>query len=88
MKKRVILFVVIIVVAIAAIYFTFFFTRSCGDKACFNSALAECSRVSYLSDIEDGAWFYKIKGKSGAASFNPLTMSDDEIEKFDMNKLL
>ena len=65
MKKRGIgLIIIIVIVALLAVYFTFFFYRSCGDRGCFNDALSECSRVSYLNDAEDASWMYKIQGKS------------------------
>lgn len=63
MKKRAIILILILVVALLAIYFTFFYTKKCGDRGCFNLALQKCSRVSYLNDAEDTVWLYKIKGK-------------------------
>ncbi len=67
MKKRIILLIMIVIVIAVAVYFTFFYTRKCPDRACFNLALGKCSRVSFLNDVEDATWFYKIKGKSGGS---------------------
>ena len=66
-KKRVstILVVIIMIVAIVAFYFTFLYSKKCSDISCFNAALSECRKVSYLNDAKDAAWFYKIKGKRG-----------------------
>jgi len=54
----------IIIMAGMAVYFTFFYTKKCGDVSCFNTALLKCKKASYMDDAEDATWFYKIKGKS------------------------
>jgi len=62
---RIILIVLIVIVAILAVYFTFFYSRKCSAASCFNFALTKCYRASYINDVEDAAWYYQIKGKSG-----------------------
>lgn len=66
MKNRwkVVLIIVIVVVALAALYFTFGFTKTCKDEGCFNSAMAKCSRASYLDDRADAVWQYQIIGSN------------------------
>jgi len=63
-KRRIIVISLIIIIAIIAVYFTFFYTKKCRDIGCFNNALLKCRRASYMNDVEDATWFYKIKGKS------------------------
>ncbi len=62
-KKVIILIAAIVVIAIGAIFFTFFYTKKCSDVSCFNSALLECFRASYIDDARDLVWLYEIKGK-------------------------
>ena len=64
-KKRVVIITLIVVVGILAVYFSFFYSKSCGDMSCFNSGLSTCRRVTFFHDLQDGSWIYKVKGKSG-----------------------
>lgn len=63
-KKSVLFLIVVLVVAVVAVYFTFFYTKKCDSRGCFNLAMEKCSKVSFLDDAEDATWLYKIKGKS------------------------
>ena len=77
MKKRgvrLILIAGIIVIAAAAVYFTFFYSRTCEDRGCFNSALSECKKFNFVEETEDSFWYYKIKGES-----NNLCVVDVEL---------
>jgi len=60
-KKWLIIIVLVAILAILAVYFSFFFTTKCKERACFNNALKNCGRVSYINNAEDATWFYKIK---------------------------
>jgi hypothetical protein len=63
MKKRVSWLLIVLIIVVVGVYFLFFYTKKCNDAACFNSALIKCKKTSYISDAEDGSWFYSIKGK-------------------------
>lgn len=63
MDKKVILLIVIIVIAVIAVYLTFVYARPCSDKACFESSMQNCQRVSFIDDAADATWRYQIKGK-------------------------
>ena len=68
-KKRKTAVVVIILVLLiasvsAVVYLSIFYKPKCEDKTCFNNALVNCQRVSYLSEEEDATWLYIIEGKS------------------------
>lgn len=68
MKKRVkllILGIAVLLFAAFVIYITFFYSKSCPDITCFNTALSQCIRRSYIEDTENAVWLYSIQGKSG-----------------------
>lgn len=52
-----------IVVLMLAVYFTFFFSYECEDKACFQAHQLKCSKTQFVNNAEDITWFYYIKGK-------------------------
>jgi len=60
---KLLLIILILAVLGAAIYFTFFFTYTCDDLACFKSHQEKCSRTKYINDAEETTWLYEIKGK-------------------------
>ena len=62
-KWWIVMGVALLVIAILAVYFTFFFTKTCRDQDCFNSALVKCQKAKYIDDRDDAAWDYKIVGK-------------------------
>lgn len=62
-KKKVIILVVVAILLVVLAYFLFFYKQSCHDGGCFSNAMLKCEKVSYLSDVEDAAWMYNIKGK-------------------------
>lgn len=64
---KVIIFFVIILVLIGAFYFTFFFTYSCDNMACFQAHQRECSRTKFINDQQTTTWEYKIKGETNKA---------------------
>lgn len=57
---KLILFLGIIIILIGAIYFTFYFSYTCEDMACFKAHQRECSRTKFVNDAEDISWEYKI----------------------------
>lgn len=64
---KLILFIGIIAILIGAIYFTFYFTYSCKDMACFKAHQRECSRTKFVNDADDISWRYKIVGETNKA---------------------
>lgn len=60
---KLVLFISGIIVLAVAIFFTFFFSYVCEDKACFQAHQIKCSRTTFVSDVEDMTWFFDIKGK-------------------------
>ena len=72
MKKRgqvgkLILFLGIIAILIGAIYFTFYFSYTCKDMACYQAHQRECSRTKFIKDTEGISWRYKILGEANKA---------------------
>ncbi len=57
----------IFIVLIGAIYFTFFFSYSCDNMACFQAHQRECSKTHFINNEEETTWDYKIKGESNEA---------------------
>ena len=68
MKKRQIYIIggiSILIIAAAVAYLTFGHIKECPDKFCFDEAMEECSKRSYIDNTENAIWLYSIKGKSG-----------------------
>lgn len=65
-RKEKIIGIVIILVIIAAVslIFIYFQNIKCSDISCFNSAMSECKRASFINELDDASWLYTIKGKS------------------------
>lgn len=65
--KIVLLSAVLIVVLaglIASIYYAYFYMKQCNTLECFASAMEDCSRRSYISDIADTIISYTILGNA------------------------
>lgn len=65
-KKKWFLIIAVIVVGLIAVYFSFFFYRSCKDEECFNKNLLSCSKTKFLKNTEEIIWHYTIKGRQGS----------------------
>lgn len=67
MKKRWIvlsaLLLIVLACLIAASYFSYFYITQCDTKACFDSALLDCKRISFVNDGADTVTSYKILGE-------------------------
>jgi len=55
--------IILILLLGVAIYFTFFFSYSCDDLACFQAHQRKCAKTNFINDQEDLTWNYFIKGK-------------------------
>jgi len=68
MKKKklitLILAVVLVLALAVAIYFTWFFSYSCDDLACYREHQEKCLKTKFLNDANDVTWLYYIQGKS------------------------
>ncbi len=64
---RFILLFAVISILIIAIYFTFYFSYSCDNLACFHAHQRECSKTKFINDAEDTIWKYKILGEVNKA---------------------
>ncbi|MCX6748170.1 MAG: hypothetical protein NT076_01050, partial [Candidatus Pacearchaeota archaeon] len=64
MKKKVLFAVIILIIGLIAVYFSFFYTKTCSDVTCFNTAITKCTKAYFLEDSKEAVWHYAIKGKS------------------------
>jgi len=55
--------VLLVIVLIVAIYFTFFFSSSCKDLACYIGHQEECSKTKFTNSGNDAIWRYEILRK-------------------------
>jgi hypothetical protein len=81
---KLILFFGIVIILIGAIYFTFYFSYSCEDMACFKSHQRECSRTKFINNADDIIWEYNILGESNKACeiyVNILKVKQGSLEK-------
>ena len=58
-----ILLISIIIILLILLIFTFFYTKKCSDYMCFNSAVVNCEKASYLHEDIEAVWQYKVLGK-------------------------
>jgi len=57
---------VVVLIAIILLYLIFFRMRVCDERECFDDALRNCDRASYINDEDPTAtWNYEIQGRSG-----------------------
>jgi hypothetical protein len=63
-KIRIIISVVLVILAVLifAGYMLFFKVNECKDQNCFNDALSNCVKASFLREDSRTVWFYKILG--------------------------
>lgn len=81
---KLVLFLSLIIILIGAIYFTFYFSYSCDDLACFQAHQRECSRTKFINDAQDISWEYKILGESNKAceiEVEVLKVKQGELDK-------
>jgi len=55
--------IALVILIIIAVYFTFFFSYTCGDLSCFQAHQKQCARTSFIKDNEEITWKYFIKGQ-------------------------
>jgi hypothetical protein len=68
---KTVLIIGLIVVLAVAVYFTFFYSYKCYDKACFVAHQEKCSRTSFVNEKDQAVWKYYIKGeKDGKCVIN------------------
>lgn len=84
---------IIIIAILIGVYFLFFYTSSCEDKQCFDSALDRCKRVSLIKTDENAVWSYKIlgpgeKGCRIEVELIQLKRGQVEIQKLEENKMV
>ena len=65
MKKAGVIIIAIVIILAAAVFFSFFYYKKCSDLGCFNSALSNCIKASYINEAQDASWLYKIEGGKG-----------------------
>ena len=66
-KEVTIIFIIVIVaITLAIIFLQFIFVQKCSNIECFNTALLECRKTSFLNDATDATWLYTIEGKKGS----------------------
>lgn len=81
---KLVLFLSLIIILIGAIYFTFYFSYSCDDLACFQAHQRECSRTKFINDAQDISWEYNILGESNKAceiEVEVLKVKQGELDK-------
>ncbi len=73
--------VILISATYYAIYFLFFSEKECKNEECFLQGLWKCKRVSFISEKENAAWHYSIKGKTKDACKVDVTALDVNAEE-------
>jgi hypothetical protein len=80
---KLIVIAIICVAAGAIIYFAFYSQSTCEDIGCYNDALLNCKKVSFIRTGEDSVWQYDILNVRDDSSCNVqvrlLKRTDGEI---------
>ncbi len=72
---------VLIIVFVAVIFLTFFYTKKCQNRTCFDSSLRGCKKASYLNDGEEAVWRYRIRGRVWGGEFKKNCKINVELVK-------
>lgn len=60
-----VLFIILVLTGlIASGYYIYFFSHKCTDSSCFENAIVNCKRASYINENQESITDYKIYGKS------------------------
>ncbi len=86
-KERVALVVLAVILLIAIIVLVLMKTKECSNLECFNSALEKCKKAAWLSDENDAAWEYTIKGKANEECEVNVKLVEIKQGKTDVLKL-
>ena len=72
MEKRILISALILIIAIVIfLAFVYFIKpKECNDSACFQKALSNCNRVSYVKEDSKASWHYIITNSNGKNSCN------------------
>jgi len=54
---------VLVVIIAGLLIFLYTYTKSCGNRDCFDSAMEKCSRASLVDENPETVWQYSIQGK-------------------------
>lgn len=57
------IFVLVLIILLILAYFLFFYSRTCSDKECFDSALERCQRAHFIKTTTESKMQYSIEGK-------------------------
>jgi len=60
--KKIIIILCVAIILLALLVFSFFYTKKCSTYQCFNSAVVNCQKASYLDDSVEATWQYKVLG--------------------------
>lgn len=64
LKWLIILIIALVIVLVIFLYFKLH-VKKCSNIDCFNSAMEECKKASFISEAEDASWLYTIQEKKG-----------------------
>ncbi|MBS3075980.1 hypothetical protein J4429_06015 [Candidatus Pacearchaeota archaeon] len=59
----IIVILVIIIIVFSFLGYNLFYSKSCKDEACFDSAINVCKKASWLKEDSESAWMLRILGK-------------------------
>jgi len=71
---RGILLVLLVLVLGAAVWFTFFGGKACGDFDCFQKKMQKCERADLINEQPEASWKYQIVGTRGGECAIDVTL--------------
>ncbi len=78
---------IILIAILVFIYFLYFYSRTCTDRTCFESAMKSCNRVDWIKEDEAASWLYRIIGSSGQNCRVEVTLLNLKKGTIDIEKL-
>jgi len=79
--------VLILVLAGIAVYITLRQGKMCDDYECFKESMASCSKATYINDMPEATWKYRISGASNGECVINVKMLQAKKGTIDMSRL-
>ena len=87
--KKVLPYLIVVLVFLFgfAVYYTFFSPVDCNNYACFQKAMGECRRASYLNEDNQATWQYTIDKRNRDACLIDVKLLQAKQGSLDLDKI-
>ena len=88
MNWKITLIIIGVILILGAVYYLIFSVKACDTKECFEKAILNCKRVSWMRQDEQAAWNYKIIGRGEESCTVEVSLLKLNKGKIDSEKLI